>query len=324
MATRDGEGRGEQRQANPSSKANTGDSKQSGETTAHAGGMTTIPAQFGPYRVKKLLGGGGMGAVYLVENTKLEREEALKIPHFEPGSDPEVKKRFLVEAKSAAKLDHANLCQVYDADEIDGVLFMTMRYLKGRPLSDYAGVPQPPRKAVEVVTKLAQALEYAHSKGVVHRDLKPNNVMMCPGTGPTVMDFGLARQTQKQNTRLTQLGTTLGTPAYMPPEQVKGELDKMGPASDVYSLGVILFELLTGRLPFEGGMAEIFGKILYTEPPLPSQLKPDLDPVLDEICRKAMAKDSTQRYPTMKTFAAALGDFYKTTPATEGARQLSS
>src|SRR5580704_16632185 len=145
MATTDREGREEQqRRANPSSK-------RAGETVPQSAGMITLPAQFGPYRVKKMLGGGGMGAVYLVENTKLEREEALKIPHFEPGSDPEVKKRFLIEARAAAKLDHANLCQVYDADEIDGQLFMTMRYLKGRPLSDYAGVIQPIRKAVEVV-----------------------------------------------------------------------------------------------------------------------------------------------------------------------------
>jgi serine/threonine protein kinase len=283
-------------------------------------GAPTIPAQLGPYRIKKRLGGGGMGTVYLVENTKLEREEALKIPHLEQAGDPEMKKRFLVEARAAAKLDHPNLCQVYDADEIDGQLYMTMRYLKGRPLSDYAGAPQPPRKAVEVVTKLAQALEYAHSKGVIHRDLKPNNVMMCPGSGPTVMDFGLARR--QDDRRLTQMGTMLGTPNYMPPEQVKGDLARMGPGSDVYSLGVILYELLTGRLPFEGAMAEVFGKILYTEPPPPSQLRPELKAALDAICGKAMAKDPAQRYPSMKSFAAALVDYLKATPAMEGTGAL--
>jgi serine/threonine protein kinase len=311
-----------ERQANPSTKENANADSKGQVETPRAGGPTILPALFGPYRVKKLLGGGGMGAVYLVENTRLEREEALKAPHLDTDSDPEVKKRFLIEARAAAKLDHPNLCQVYDADEIDGQLFMTMRYLKGRPLSDYAGAPQPPRKVAEIVFKLAQALEHAHSRGIVHRDLKPSNVMMCLGAGPTVMDFGLARQTKQLHTRLTQSGTMLGTPAYMPPEQVKGQLDKMGPASDVYSLGVTLFELLTGRLPFEGAVAEILGKILYTEAPLPSRLKPDLHPDLDEICRKAMAREPGQRYPTMKAFAAALTDYLKATPAREGAGNL--
>ena len=106
------------------------------------------------------------------------------------------------------------------------------------------------------MTKLAQALAVAHAKGIIHRDLKPGNVMMCPGVGPVVMDFGLAKQTQQQGRKLTRMGSIMGTPAYMPPEQVKGDLTKLGPTSDVYSLGVILFELLTGRLPFEGGTDE--------------------------------------------------------------------
>ena len=281
-----------------------------------------LPAVFGRYRVKKKLGDGGMGAVYLVENTELEREEALKVPHFDLSGDPEVRERFLREAKSAAKVDHPNLCPVYDVGVQDGIYFLTMRYLKGKPLSDYAGKPQPARKTVEIVTKLAQALEAAHVRGIIHRDLKPNNVILCPGTGPTVMDFGLAKQSQQQGINLTRMGTVMGTPAYMPPEQVKGELDKMGPASDVYSLGVILYELLTGRLPFEGEMAEMFGKILYTEAPLPSRLQPGLNPALDAICQKALAKDVKARYSSMKALIADLANYLRTTPVTEGAGHL--
>ena len=131
------------------------------------------------------------------------------------------------------------------------------------------------------MTKLAQVLTAAHAKGVIHRDLKPNKVTMCAAVGPVVMDFGLAKQTGRQDRTLTRLGTTLGTPSYMPPEQVKGDLDRMGPHSDVYSLGVILFELLTGRLPFIGRTAEeVYGKILSAETPAPSSLQPALPAAL--------------------------------------------
>jgi formylglycine-generating enzyme required for sulfatase activity/serine/threonine protein kinase len=292
--------------------------------TKRGAGPTELPTQFGRYRVKRKLGGGGMGTVYLVENTELEREEALKVPHFSDGDDPQVRERFLREAKSAARLDHANLCPVYDAGVLDGIYYLTMRFLKGKPLSDYTGKPQPARKAVEIVAKLALALEAAHAKGVIHRDLKPGNVMMVSGSGPVVMDFGLAKQVRQPDRKLTQDGSMLGTPAYMPPEQLQGELDRMGPASDVYSLGVILYELLTGRLPFDGTMAMICGQILYSEPPLPSAFVPGLSPALDGICRQAMAKAPAERYPSMKAFAAALLDYLRSAPATEGAYNLLS
>ncbi len=294
-----------------------------GDTTVKGNsGPTELPPQFGRYRVKKKLGGGGMGTVYLVENTELEREEALKVPHFSDGDDPQLRERFLREAKSAARLDHANMCPIYVAGVQDGIYYLTMRFLKGRLLSDYTGKPQPARKSVEIATKLAQALEAAHSEGVIHRDLKPSNVMMVSGLGPVVMDFGLAKQVRQADQTLTQVGAALGTPAYMPPEQVNGDLERMGPASDIYSLGVILFELLTGRLPFEGTMAAIYGQILYAEPPLPSALVPGLNPALDAICRKAMAKASTDRYLSMKGLAAALMDFLRSSPATAGAGNL--
>ena len=277
---------------------------------------TDLPEQLGRYRIKQRLGGGGMGAVYLVENIELGREEALKIPHFSGEDNSTVRERFLREAQAAAKMDHPNLCPIYEAGVIDGIWFLTMRHLPGKLLSAYTGRPHPPKAALKIVGKLAEALEHAHSKGVIHRDLKPGNIMMCPGTGPTVMDFGLAKHTQQQDRKLTQTGATLGTPAYMPPEQVKGELDRIGPASDVYSLGVILFELLTGRVPFEGAAGEVMGKAIFTEAPLPSELLPGLRPELDALCRRAMAKDPEDRYPSMKAFAADLMDLMQTLSAT--------
>jgi formylglycine-generating enzyme required for sulfatase activity/predicted Ser/Thr protein kinase len=276
----------------------------------------TLPDVFGRYRVLRELGRGGMGTVYLVENTELEREEALKVPRFE-ADDAQARERFLREARLAAKLDHPNLCQVFHVGVQDGVYFLTMRYLQGRPLSAYTGQALPPRKAVEIVARLTQALEYAHGKGVIHRDLKPSNVMMCAGLGPVVMDFGLAKQLRQSDQKLTHSGVALGTPAYMPPEQLMGELERIGPASDVYSLGVILYELLTGQPPFKGSVAELMIKILHAEAPPPSALQPGLSPVLDAICRTALAKAPEGRYVTMKAFGAAVGDYLRSTSATE-------
>ena len=293
------------------------ENKDSPPTVAPHGAADDMPKRLGRYVFKKKLGAGGMGAVYLVENTELQREEALKLPHFDSSSDSSMRERFLREARAAAKLDNPNLCPIYDAGVIDGVYFLTMRLLPGKPLADFTGRPQPPRDALKIVIKLAGALEHAHRKGVIHRDLKPSNIMMCPGTGPTVMDFGLAKQTLQRDLKLTQTGMTMGTPSYMPPEQVKGELDQIGPASDVYSLGVILFELLTGQVPFTGAMAEVMAKVLFSESPLPSQFRPGLDPALDAACARAMAKQPRDRFASMKEFGGALFELLNATPRKE-------
>ena len=275
-----------------------------------------LPRRFGRYRVLEQLGQGAMGTVYLVRDTQLHRQVALKVPHFRPGDadgthDQRVLGRFYREAHAAAILRHPNLCPVYDVGQIDGVPFLTMAYIKGRPLSRYIDRNRPLsfRWVASLVRKLALALQAAHDKGVIHRDLKPSNVMICAGREPMIMDFGLAWRLDRcdSDERLTRIGLVLGTPAYMSPEQISGRVEDLGPRCDVYSLGVILYELLTGRCPFDGPEAVVLGKVLFIEPERPKIHRPHLDPELEAICLKAMAKRDDERYATMSELAAALG-----------------
>jgi predicted Ser/Thr protein kinase len=267
-----------------------------------------LPEQFGRYRIVRRLGQGGMGAVYLAVDTKLGREVALKVPHFSPGDGPEILERFYREARAAATFDHPNLCPVYDVGQVDGIHYLTMPYIEGQPLSDLVagGRRLEPKQAAAVVRKLARALAEAHAKGVIHRDLKPSNVMVSWRRDLVVMDFGLARLSQAHDPGLTRSGALLGTPAYMAPEQVRGEPGAIGPACDVYALGVILYELLTGRRPFEGPAALVLGLIAVAEPDPPSTHRPGLDPAPEAICRKAMAKRVEDRYASMDELARAL------------------
>jgi len=269
-----------------------------------------LPEQFGRYRIVRRLGQGAMGDVYLAEDTQLNRQVALKVPKLEK-ENKALLDRFYREARAAAGLHHPNICPVHDVGEIDGVHFLTMAYIEGRPLSAYvkAGKPLPVRAVVAIVRKLTLALSEAHARGILHRDLKPSNIMTDKMKQPVVMDFGLALSVNSEQSRLTKTGAILGTPAYMPPEQVKGELDELGPASDVYSLGIIFYELLTGQVPFEGPIASVLGQILAVDPRPPSAHRKNLDPKLDEICLKAMAKPIDERFTSMAEFAQALTDW---------------
>jgi serine/threonine protein kinase len=275
-----------------------------------------LPEQFGRYRIVRQLGRGGMGTVYLAHDTQLDRLVALKVPHF-VADDPTALERFYREARVAATLDHPNLCPIHDVGQHEGVHYLTMPYIEGEPLSASvaAGSPAPERQIAALIRQLALALEEAHCRGIIHRDLKPSNIMMNRRSEPVVMDFGLARQTDSKDVRLTQSGAIVGTPAYMPPEQVDGATTLLGPTCDVYSLGVILYELLTGRLPFQGGTSQVLCQILRDEPRRPSVYRPDLDPRLEVICRKAMAKRIKERYPSMADLATALEQFLHAPPA---------
>jgi serine/threonine protein kinase/WD40 repeat protein len=268
---------------------------------------TELPAPFGRYRLRKLLGQGGMGAVYLAHDPQLDRVVALKVPLISADDGPAVLERFYREARAAATVQHPNVCPIYEVGEADGVPYLTMAYIEGKPLVDFvASRPLTSRQSVGLARKLALALQEAHQRGVIHRDLKPANIMIDRRGEPIIMDFGLARRLRQQDTRLTQEGSTLGTPAYMSPEQVAGKVELMGPTCDIYSLGVILYELLTGRLPFTGDAMAMLSQVLTDEPPPPSKFRPDIDPDLEAICLKAMAKKPSARYRSMGEMAAAL------------------
>jgi hypothetical protein len=277
-----------------------------------------LPAQFGRYRLTKLLGKGGMGAVYHGHDPQLDRAVAVKIPLFAGGDAGETKERFFREARAAAAISHPNLCPVFDVGELGGVLYLTMAFIEGQPLTSLirGGGTVPLRRAALLVRQLALALQEAHDHGIIHRDLKPANVMLNRKGQPVIMDFGLARRTLRpDDARLTQSGAILGTPAYMPPEQVNGDLKAMGPGCDIYSLGVILYELITGRLPFGGPFGTLMASILHDEPPPPSRFRPDLDCGLEAICLKALAKQPGDRHPSMKAFARALEGYLAGEPA---------
>jgi serine/threonine protein kinase len=275
-------------------------------------GAHALPEKFGRYRIRRQIGRGGMGSVYLADDEQLHREVALKIPHV-AGDDPaKFVARLMREARSAAALRHPNICPVYDVGEFEGVHYLAMAYIAGRPLLDYvkAGKPQSERSIAITVYKIAQALAEAHSHGVLHRDLKPANIMVDARGEPIVMDFGLSQQLHGEGTRITREGTIVGTPAYMAPEQIDNRAS-VGPAADIYSLGVVLFELLTRRCPFEGSAVSVIGQVLHAPVPSIKQFRSDASPAVVAICEKAMAKNPGERYASMKDFAAALMGFIK-------------
>jgi serine/threonine protein kinase len=288
--------------------------------TAESGG-TGLTGQFGRYRIIWALGKGAMGTVYLAEDTHIERQVALKTPHFTEDPTGEQTERFFREARAAGNLRHPHICPIYDFGQIDGKHFITMAYIEGRPLSALIqpDKPQSERKILIVIRKLALALQAAHDKGIVHRDLKPANIMVDTSSEPIIMDFGLARQARRdEDIRLTQTGNILGTPAFMSPEQVDGDPEKIGPPTDQYSLGVILYELLTGQLPFQGSVIAVMGQILTKEPARPSQLRPEMDQRVEAICLKMMAKTPPERFASLKAVADELATILKS-PASKAA-----
>jgi serine/threonine protein kinase/formylglycine-generating enzyme required for sulfatase activity len=279
------------------------------------GGLT---GQFGRYRIIRALGKGAMGTVYLAEDTQLKRSVAIKTPHFTESPTEELLERFYREARVAATLRQPHICPVFDVGQIDGKHYISMAYIEGRPLLAFIrpDKPQSERQILIVIRKLALALREAHDHGIVHRDLKPANIMVDKKGEPIIMDFGLAQQTQREgDIRLTQTGNIIGTPAYMSPEQVEGEPENIGPPTDQYSLGVILYEMLTAHLPFRGSIIAVMGQILTKPVPPPSQIRPDVDPRIEAVCLKMLAKKPSERFASLKAVADELAAILKSPAA---------
>ena len=273
-------------------------------------GASELGTLFGRYRLERILGQGGMGIVYLAEDLRLGRHVALKIPKFDVDGKLHLVERFRREARTMGLVQHRHLCPIFDVDEQDGQHFLTMAFIDGETLGQalQRGVTFTSRQIAELVRKLALALDAAHRAGVVHRDLKPANVMIDRSGEPIVMDFGLAWMVHETDARVTQSGAIIGTPAYMSPEQAEGEPDKIGAATDIYSLGAMFYELLTGKSVYTGSVTNVLYKVRHETPTRPRVIRSDVDPQLEEICCKALSRRPEDRFATAGEFAEALAD----------------
>lgn len=276
-------------------------------------GMTV--RYIGDYEILEEVARGGMGVVYKARQVRLKRIVALKmILSGEFASEADVR-RFHTEAESAAQLDHPHIVPVYEVGEHQGIHYFSMGYVDGHPMSArIAAAPYSPREAAAILKALAEAVAYAHQRGVIHRDLKPGNVLMDRTGQPRITDFGLAKQTTG-NSSLTGTGTILGTPSYMPPEQATGRADLVHEPADVYSLGAILYAALTGRPPFQAdNPLETLRQVVQQEPVSPRQLNPHIPRDLETICLKCLEKQIHRRYATARELADELDRFLSGKP----------
>ncbi len=270
-------------------------------------------ALLGPYRVERPVGSGGMGSVYLATRVgDYHQQVAIKV--IRSGLDTAaLVDRFRAERQALARLNHPHIARLLDGGTTpDGLPYLVMEYLDGRPIDAFCDAQRlPTRERVRLVRLVCAAVEHAHDNGIIHRDLKPSNVLMTADGGPKVVDFGLARILRGvPGAVLTEPGAVLGTPGYMPPEQAGGDPEAVGPAADVYALGAILYELLTGRPPFRAETPLATLKQVLTEEPLPpSRLHPHLPRDLETICLRCLQKDPHRRYPGAAALADDLGRF---------------
>ncbi|BBM82559.1 serine/threonine protein kinase [Candidatus Uabimicrobium amorphum] len=265
-----------------------------------------------PFQVEKMIGQGGMGRVYKVFDKVLQREVALKVMAGDATKKSRVQ-RFYREAEATAKLKHPNIIQLYNFGEYQGKPYFTMELIHGEHLKKYVTDNRLNFKQIaEILIQVAAAIDYAHSRGVIHRDLKPENIMMDNGV-PKVMDFGLAKLNTATR-RISRTGEGLGTLSYMPPEQMLGQ--KVGPYTDIYAIGVILYELLTGKLPFSGSTNKMITEITSKTPVRPKLLTEKVPKDLEIICLKCLQKKPVKRYQSAQLLAEDLERFAKNEPLT--------
>jgi beta-lactam-binding protein with PASTA domain/predicted Ser/Thr protein kinase len=256
------------------------------------------------YRVLNRLGSGGMADVYCAHDAQLTRRVALKILHRRFAEDPSFVERFRREASSAAGLQHPNIVAIYDRGEWDGTYYIAMEYVEGRTLKDIVREkgPAPPAAAIDITLQILRAARYAHTRGIVHRDIKPQNVLIDQEGRVRVTDFGIARAGTSD---MTETGSIMGTAQYLSPEQAQGR--PVDARSDLYSIGIVLYELLTGRVPFDAESPVTVALMQVNEAPVPpSQLNPEVSPALEAVVMRALEKDPARRFADAEEFIAAL------------------
>ena len=272
------------------------------ETLEHQGRMTT---KIGHFELVEQLGSGGCGTVWKANDLELKRTVAIKIPRKRSiGSDGE--EQFLREARAVAQLNHAGIVTIHEVGRDDDRLYIVSDYVKGVDLSEWLTAKKmSAQEAATLCIAVADALHHAHEKGIVHRDLKPANIMLDVDNTPLVMDFGLAKRDIGEVT-MTMDGRILGTPAYMPPEQARGEGHQVDRRADIYSLGVILYELTTGERPFRGAAKMLMQQVVNDEPTAPRKLVGSIERDLETIILKCLQKDPASRYTTANNLAVDL------------------
>jgi serine/threonine-protein kinase len=276
----------------------------------------TSPAGDGPlvagYKILGQLGRGGMGIVYKARQRGLNRIVALKMVLAGAHADAHQLARFQIEAEAVARLQHPNIVQIYEVGEHDGMPFFSLEFVDGGPLDrQLGGKPQPAREAAQLCATLARAMHFAHEQGIIHRDLKPANVLMTEDGVPKITDFGLAKRLEEEeDSSQTKTGTIMGTPSYMAPEQARGNIHEVGPHSDLYSLGAMLYEFITGKPPFRGRThMDTVMMVTSEEVIAPSRLQPDVPRDLETICVKCLQKDHAKRYANCYELAEDLNRF---------------